>query len=163
MACCVVGRADATSWPGNRDLLNQLQSGQPAINYFGQPEFFAGQPFGIPTQPFGTPRVNPGQPNIQPNTQINPNVPQPNRFNPGNPTAPFNPVPDQFGFNAPGASPFGFPGFRGGNPFTPFSATNPLARRAFTPANPNPAAPPAARPNPGPPSGQSAGSSKKRK
>ena len=122
MACCVVGRSDATSWPGNRDLLNQQQTAQSAFAYFGQPGYFPG---GFPGQPFSN---QPSQP-TQPNTQ-------PTRFNPVNPAAPFNPLP---GFSAPGTSPFRF-GFGGANPF---------ARRGFNPSNPGMLRNPAMTRNPG--------------
>ena len=124
MACCVIGKAEAVSWPGNRNLLNQQQPGQ-VVN-----PLFPRNPFLFPTQPFSStnPQVNPAQP-VQPNP-VQPIQPSINRLNPTNPLAPFNPIPGQFAFNQPaGSNPFGVP-LAGGIPF---------AQRGFNPVNPNPA------------------------
>ena len=120
MACCVVGKAEAVSWPGNRNLLNQQQPGQ-VVN-----PLFPRNPFLFPTQPLSptNPQINPAQP-------VQPNPVQPiTRLNPTNPLAPFNPIPGQFAYDQPaGSNPLGVP-ISGGSPF---------ARRGFNPVNPNPA------------------------
>ena len=131
----MVGKADVVSWPNNRNLINQQQTGlnNPLFGQFGS-SGFTGTPFLFPTQPFTSTnqQVNPAQP-----TQINPTQPNQanvNRLNPTNPLAPFNPVPNQFGFNQPTA--FGSP-FAGGNPFVA-RGFNPNPSRGAYPGSASP-------------------------
>ena len=123
----MVGKAEADSWPGNRNILNQQQTGQVTNPLLGQFGGLPRNPFLFPTQPLSStnPQINPAQP-VQPNPgqPIQTNI---NRLNPTNPLTPFNPIPNQFAFNQPfGSNPFGVP-FAGGSPF---------ARRGFNPVNP---------------------------
>ena len=132
MACCVIGRADPSTWPGNENLANLNQprnvpgvfGAPPFGNIPGQsnpfqPPFYTGQPFPYPN-PGVNPGVNPGQPGsqspqgsqpVQPNTQFNPFVPNPAFpvFNPNNPQA-----------------------------FNPFAPPNPSSATGYNPASINP-------------------------
>ena len=122
-----MGKAEADSWPGNRNLINQQQPGQVINPLLGQFGGLPRNPFLFPTQPLSStnPQINPAQP-VQPNPgqSIQTNI---NRLNPTNPLTPLNPIPNQFAFNQPvGSNPFGVPIARG----------SPFARRGFNPVNP---------------------------